>query len=182
MPNNVRTTSKTLLSCLVFLIGSDAFALVVDPTDNASYQASTISIFVIVVSVTLLALSIMTFVAAILASVKGGNKRGINALIALISALISWGLAKFINWDLVAGLSIIIGVWLVIATGLIAARFALNRIFGKFKMNGQNVSATEYLAAIGSMIGAIMVVLIMYGTLAALFIGLPIAIVIKLFS
>lgn len=182
MPSNVRITSKDLLSCLVFLIGSDAYALVVDSTDHASYQASTISIFILVFSVTLLALSIMTFVAAILASVKRRNRRGINALIALISALISLGLAKFINWDLVAGFSIIIGVWFVIGTGLIAARFALNRLFGKFKMNGQNVSVIEYLAAIGSMIGAIIAGLIMYGALAALFIGIPVAIVIKLFS
>jgi len=130
-PESILTT--VLTAYISMLMGRDASAVVVEAAEYVGFLASIIPIIVLLVSIALLVLFVFMFVAAVVAIARDGSNWRTNILTAGISLLFAWVLQKFIDWELLAGLGIIVGVLTIIGAVITAISFVLKKLLNKLR-------------------------------------------------
>lgn len=115
------------------LMGSEASAVVVDAAEHVGFLVSIIPIIVLLVSIALLVLFVFMFAAAVVAIARDRSNWRTNILTAGISLLFAWVLQKFIDWELLAGLGIIVGVLTIIGAVITAISFVFKKLLNKLR-------------------------------------------------
>ncbi|MBI1888128.1 MAG: hypothetical protein HYS19_07115 [Nitrosomonadales bacterium] len=130
-PKSILTT--VLTAYISMLMGSEASAVVVDAAEHVGFLVSIIPIIVLLVSIALLVLFVFMFAAAVVAIARDRSNWRTNILTAGISLLFAWVLQKFIDWELLAGLGIIVGVLTIIGAVITAISFVFKKLLNKLR-------------------------------------------------
>lgn len=118
-----------------------------------------------------------------IAATNWHSKNYLKAVIwGTVAAFSCWLILSQINWDYIAGLGFIGASLLLLGLGILTIGFVLKVIVGIFSKSARNASTEEFIHGVTSIVGFIgnsVVFILMWATI---FIGIPIAIISKLFG
>jgi hypothetical protein len=100
----------------------------------------------------------------------------------VVAGLSCWLIISQINWGYVLGLGFLGASWLLLGLGFLAIGFVLKTLVGIFFKPARDASAEEFIQGAASIVGFIgsSIIFILMG--AMIFLGIPIAIISKLFG
>lgn len=109
-----------------------------------------------------------------------------SIIVLVICAALSWFLISWIEWSKVwwtlASIGAIGGSLFAVGASLFIVGFVLKVIFGIFFKDARNVSTGDFIEGVASLVGLVLAMVVPFLVFAAIFIGLPVIIIIQLFA
>jgi len=117
------------------------------------------------------------------AATNWNNKNYLKAVVwVTVAGLSCWLILSQINWGYIASLGFIGAFWLLLGIGILTIGFVLKVLVGVLFKPARDASTEEFIHGVASIVGFIgssVVFILMWATI---FLGIPIAIISKLFG